>query len=50
MAAVELYGVGETVYKTAPFNDKKLDVMVDVFARSVIAGKNRVRLAISRPK
>jgi hypothetical protein len=32
--------VGETVYKTAPFNDKKLDVMVDVFARSVIAGKN----------
>jgi predicted dehydrogenase len=40
MAAVELYGVGETVYKTAPFNDKKLDVMVDVFARSVIAGKN----------
>jgi predicted dehydrogenase len=40
MAVVELYGVGETVYKTAPFNDKKLDVMVDVFARSVIAGKN----------
>jgi predicted dehydrogenase len=40
MAAVELYGVGETVYKSAPFNDKKLDVMVDVFARSVIAGKN----------
>ncbi|HKV80623.1 MAG TPA: Gfo/Idh/MocA family oxidoreductase [Candidatus Sulfotelmatobacter sp.] len=40
MAAVELYGVRETVYKTAPFNDKKLDVMVDVFARSVIAGKN----------
>jgi predicted dehydrogenase len=40
MAAVELYGAGETVYKTAPFNDKKLDVMVDVFARSVIAGKN----------
>jgi hypothetical protein len=32
--------VGETVYKTAPFNDKKLDVMVDVFGRSVIAGKN----------
>jgi predicted dehydrogenase len=40
MAAVELYGGQETVYKTAPFNDKKLDVMVDVFARSVIAGKN----------
>ena len=40
MATVELYGVGETLLKTAPFNDKKLDVMVDVFARSVIAGKN----------
>jgi len=32
--------LGETLLKTAPFNDKKLDVMVDVFARSVIAGKN----------
>ena len=40
MATVELYGVGETLSKTAPFNDKKLDVMVDVFAQSVIAGKN----------
>jgi predicted dehydrogenase len=39
-ATVELYGVGETVYKTAPFDDKKLDVMVDVFARSVVADKN----------
>jgi hypothetical protein len=39
-ATVELYGVGEMVYKTAPFNDKKLDVMVDVFARSVVADKN----------
>jgi myo-inositol 2-dehydrogenase/D-chiro-inositol 1-dehydrogenase len=39
-ATVELYGVGETLQKTAPFNDKKLDVMVDVFARSVLCGKN----------
>jgi len=39
-ATVELYGVGETLSKTAPFNDKKLDVMVDVFAQSVIAGQN----------
>lgn len=39
-ATVELYGVSETLLKTAPFNDKKLDVMVDVFARSVLAGKN----------
>src|SRR6201987_4808746 len=40
VATIELHGVGETLHKTAPFNDKKLDVMVDVFARSVIAGKN----------
>jgi len=39
-ATVELFGVGETRQKTAPFNDKKLDVMVDVFARSVLTGKN----------
>lgn len=39
-ATVELYGVHEMLRKTAAFNDKKLDVMVDVFARSVLAGKN----------
>jgi predicted dehydrogenase len=39
-ATIELHGVHETLQKTAPFNDKKLDVMVDVFAKSVIAGKN----------
>lgn len=39
-ASVELYGVGETVFKTAAFNDKKLDMMVDTFARSVLEGKN----------
>jgi predicted dehydrogenase len=39
-ATVELYGVGETLHKTAPFNDKKLDVMVDVFAQSVLKGRN----------
>jgi hypothetical protein len=39
-ATVELYGVHNTLHKTAAFNDKKLDVMVDVFARSVLAGKN----------
>lgn len=30
----------EMLQKTGPFNDKKLDVMVDVFARSVLVGKN----------
>jgi hypothetical protein len=39
-ATVELYGVHKTLRKTAAFNDKKLDVMVDVFARSILAGKN----------
>jgi myo-inositol 2-dehydrogenase/D-chiro-inositol 1-dehydrogenase len=39
-ATIELHGVHETLHKTAPFNDKKLDVMVDVFARSILAGKN----------
>jgi predicted dehydrogenase len=39
-ATIELHGVRRTLRKTAPFNDKKLDVMVDVFARSILAGKN----------
>jgi myo-inositol 2-dehydrogenase/D-chiro-inositol 1-dehydrogenase len=39
-ATIELYGIHNTLCKTAPFNDKKLDVMVDVFARSVLAGQN----------
>jgi predicted dehydrogenase len=39
-ATIELHGVHETLQKTAPFNDKKLDVMVDVFAKSILAGKN----------
>jgi len=39
-ATVELYGVHNTICKTAAFNDKKLDVMVDVFARSILAGTN----------
>ncbi|MGB7846312.1 MAG: hypothetical protein WBL63_11905, partial [Candidatus Acidiferrum sp.] len=39
-ATVELYGVHKTIRKTMAFNDKKLDVMVDVFARSILAGKN----------
>jgi len=39
-ATVELYGVRTTVQKTAAFNDKKLDVMVDVFGRSIVAGEN----------
>ena len=39
-ATVELHGVHKTLCKTAAFNDKKLDVMVDVFARSILAGTN----------
>src|SRR4029077_10302723 len=37
---VELYGVNNTLHKTAAFNDKKLDVMVDIFGRSILAGNN----------
>jgi myo-inositol 2-dehydrogenase/D-chiro-inositol 1-dehydrogenase len=39
-ATIEMHGIHATVKKTGLFNDKKLDVMVDVFARSVAAGKN----------
>jgi predicted dehydrogenase len=39
-ATIEMYGVERTICKTGAFNDKKLDVMVDVFARSILAGKN----------
>jgi len=39
-ATIELHGVNHTVRKSGMFNDKKLDVMVDVFARSLTAGKN----------
>jgi len=37
---VEIYGIQHTLQKTAPYNDKKLDVMVDVFGRSIVAGRN----------
>lgn len=39
-ATVELHGVHRTIRTTDAFNDKKLDVMVDVFGRSIAAGKN----------
>ena len=39
-ATIELFGVHETIRRTAPFNDKKLDVMVDVVVHSVLCGKN----------
>lgn len=39
-ATIECHGVSSTLKKTGPFNDKKLDVMVDVFARSLAAKKN----------
>lgn len=39
-ATIECHGVTQTVRKSGPFNDKKLDVMIDVFARSLEAEKN----------
>jgi myo-inositol 2-dehydrogenase/D-chiro-inositol 1-dehydrogenase len=39
-ATIDCHGVNHTMHKTALFNDKKLDVMCDVFARSILAGRN----------
>ena len=39
-ATIECHGVNTTMHKSANFNDKKLDVFVDTFARSIISGKN----------
>jgi predicted dehydrogenase len=39
-ATIEMHGINATVRKTGLFNDKKLDVMIDMFARSLAAGKN----------
>jgi predicted dehydrogenase len=39
-ATIEMHGIHATVRKTGLFNDKKLDVMVNVFAKSAAAGKN----------
>ncbi len=39
-ATIDLHGVHTTTRKTALFNDKKLDVMIDVFARSLQSGRN----------
>jgi predicted dehydrogenase len=39
-ATIEVHGVDKTYVKSGDFNDKKLDVMVDIFARSLMAGKN----------
>ena len=39
-ATIELHGVTDTVRRSAPFGDKKLDVMINLFGRSLLAGKN----------
>jgi len=39
-ATIECFGVNRTHRKTAMFNDKKLDVMCDIFAKSIAAGRN----------
>jgi myo-inositol 2-dehydrogenase/D-chiro-inositol 1-dehydrogenase len=39
-ATVELHGITQTVRQTKAFDDKKIDVLVDVFAKSILAGKN----------
>jgi len=37
---VKMHGVGETVNKTGPYGGKKLDVMIDLFTRSLDAGRD----------
>jgi myo-inositol 2-dehydrogenase/D-chiro-inositol 1-dehydrogenase len=39
-ATVDAHGVHTTLTKTADFNDKKIDIIVDIFARSVLDGEN----------
>ncbi|MDR0667644.1 MAG: Gfo/Idh/MocA family oxidoreductase [Prevotellaceae bacterium] len=39
-ATVEMHGVTQTIVKTDGFKDKKVDIMIDVFARSILAGRN----------
>jgi len=39
-ATIECFGVNRTHRKTSMFNDKKLDVMCDIFAKSIAAGRN----------
>lgn len=39
-ATIELHGANQTIVKTDDFGDKKTDVMVDVFGRSILAGEN----------
>lgn len=39
-ATVELHGINRTETIVKEFGDKKIDVLVDVFAKSILAGKN----------
>lgn len=39
-ARVSVHGVTQTVVEDKPYTDKNLDVMLDVFAKSVMAGEN----------
>jgi myo-inositol 2-dehydrogenase/D-chiro-inositol 1-dehydrogenase len=39
-AKVDLHGVHKTITKTDDFKDKKIDILVDIFAKSLLAGKN----------
>ena len=37
---VQMHGVQETVHRTGPYGGKKLDVMIDLFTRSLDAGRD----------
>ena len=39
-ATVDLHGITQTIIKTEKFGDKKIDILIDTFARAVFEGKN----------
>ncbi len=39
-ATIECHGINTTLTRTGLFNDKKLDVMIEIFAKSIVAGRN----------
>lgn len=39
-ATIDMHGVNYTVHRTDDFKDKKIDVLLDVFARSILVGRD----------
>jgi len=39
-ATIDMHGINSTITKTEDFGDKKIDILIDIFAKSVFVGKN----------